>query len=346
MKVKHFAVLAVFGVAGWLHAQAVQGGLVAPAPKAPVKLGQVGSALAQAPIEHVSTLLSRHDFLYAGESHDRNIYIVRGGKIAWSYSDAAGKGEISDAVMLSNGNILYAHQFGIALVAPDKSVLWTYTAPEGTEVHTAIPIGKDHVLYIQNGEYPVVRVVNMNTNATEKEFKLKTKQPASTHGQFRHARISAQGTLLVAHMDLNKVVEYDTDGNELWSFPADRPWGVTPLTNGNVLITDSKGVREITGRGETAWEWTPADSPGYTFANLQQAWRLPNGNTVINNWVNESDMDAASRQGTVQAVEVTLAKQTVWVLKSWDEPAKLGPATTFQFLDGPAAENVHFGDFK
>ena len=28
--------------------------------------------------------LARHDFLYAGESHDRNIFIVRGGKIAWS----------------------------------------------------------------------------------------------------------------------------------------------------------------------------------------------------------------------------------------------------------------------
>jgi hypothetical protein len=28
--------------------------------------------------------LAQHDFLYAGESHDRNILIVRGGKIEWS----------------------------------------------------------------------------------------------------------------------------------------------------------------------------------------------------------------------------------------------------------------------
>jgi hypothetical protein len=42
--------------------------------------------------------LAQHDFLYAGEAPDRNIYMVRGGKIIWSYSDPAGKGEISDAL--------------------------------------------------------------------------------------------------------------------------------------------------------------------------------------------------------------------------------------------------------
>ena len=186
----------------------------------------------------------------------------------------------------------------------------------------------------------------MTTNATEKEFRLKVKQPESTHGQFRHARLTPQGTLLVAHMDLNKVVEYDSDGNELWSFPADRPWGVTPLANGNVLITDSKGVREMTRRGDTAWNWTPEDAPGYPFASLQQAWRLPNGNTVINNWVNEWSTEPADRVGTVQAVEVNPAKQVIWVLGLGRDPVNLGPATTIQFLDGPAAEDVHFGDFK
>jgi hypothetical protein len=47
--------------------------------------------------------LAQQDFLYAGESHDRKIFIVREGKIAWSYDDPAGKGEISNAVMLSMG---------------------------------------------------------------------------------------------------------------------------------------------------------------------------------------------------------------------------------------------------
>ena len=77
--------------------------------------------------------------------------------------------------------------------------------------------------YEVNGDPAVVRIVNTVTNATEREIQLHYKHPASTHGQFRHARLTDSGTLMVAHMDLNKVVEYDYDGNELWSFPSDAP---------------------------------------------------------------------------------------------------------------------------
>ncbi len=305
------------------------------------------SLQAQSPAALPGSGLAQHDFLYAGESHDRNIYIVRGGKIVWTYSDPAGKGEISDAVMLSNGNILFAHQFGLTEITPEKKVIWNYEPPAGHEVHTAVPIGNDRVLYIQNGDPALLRVVNIVTGVTEKEIRLATKQPSSTHAQFRHARLTAQGTLLVAHMDLNKVVEYDSSGNELWSFPADSPWGVTPLASGNVLITDRKGVREVTRRGDTVWSWAPADAPGYKLSSLQQAWRLPNGNTVINNWVNAWNLKPEEMTGAIQAIEVTPAKQVVWALASWTDPANLGPSTTFQFLDEPSApENAHFGDIR
>jgi len=42
---------------------------------------------------------------------------------------------------------------------------------------------------------------------------LTVKNPKSIHGQFRHARLTDGGTLMVAHMDLGKAVEYDLDGN-------------------------------------------------------------------------------------------------------------------------------------
>ncbi|AXC12227.1 hypothetical protein ACPOL_2925 [Acidisarcina polymorpha] len=268
---------------------------------------------------------------------------MRQGKVVWSYDDPAGKGEVSDAVMLSNGNVLFAHQFGVTEITPDKKVVWNYDTPTGHEVHTAMPIGRDRVLYIQNGDPAVLRVVNIVTNATEHEITLQTKYPDSAHGQFRHARLTDRGTLMVAHMDSNKVVEYDYDGKELWSFPADVPWGVTPLPNGNVLITDREGVREVTRRGDIPWSFRPSDTPAYPFTSLQQAWRLPSGNTVINNWINEWTKTPENEPGSVQAIEVTPAKQVVWVLQAWNPPASLGPATTLQFLAGPAAEDVHFG---
>ena len=313
-----------------------------------VVLGVSGGLCAQAQVKAPATGLAQHDFMYTGESHQRNIFIVRGGKVVWSFNDVDAKGEISDSVMLSNGNILYAHQFGVKLITPEKKVLWHYEAPAGFEVHTAVPIGKERVLYIQNGDPALLRVVNIVTGATEKEIKLKTKMPPSTHGQFRHARLTAQGTLMVGHMDLNKVVEYDSNGNELWSFPGIGIWGVTPLKNGNMLITDGTGTREVTRRGDTVWSWSKSDTPEYKYGYLQNAWRLPNGNTVINSWLNEWSMDPKDMVGSMQAIEVNPAKQVVWELSSWTEPAKLGPATSIQFLypGAPAEEDVHFGEFK
>ncbi|RXH55581.1 PQQ-binding-like beta-propeller repeat protein [Granulicella sibirica] len=298
-------------------------------------------SLSQAP----DVTLGRHDFLYAGESKERRIFLVRGGQVVWSYDDPSGRGEISDATMLSNGNILFAHQFAVEEITQEKKTVWRYDVPAGHEVHTVVPIGLDRVLYIQNGNPALLRVVNIRSGVMEKESVLKTKNPDSVHGQFRHARLTANGTLLVAHMDLDRVVEYDVDGNELWSFPGTHIWGVTPLENGNVLVTDSLGVREITRRGDAAWSWKPGDTPGIHVDSLQQAWRLPNGNTVVNNWVNEWSQKV--QPGSLQAIELTPEKQVVWVLRSSADAPYLGPSTTLQFLDSPSrAENVHFGAIR
>lgn len=281
--------------------------------------------------------------LYAGESHDRKLFLLKDGGVAWSYNDPSGKGEISDAILLSNGDILFAHQFAVEEISPEKKIVWRYDAPPGSEIHTAVPIGSDRVLFVQNGTTAMIRVVNKRSGVFEKELPLKTRLPVSVHGQFRHARLTRAGTLLVAHMDLDKVVEYDSAGNELWSFPASHPWGVTPLDTANVLITDSVGVREVNRRGDVVWSFRPQDTPDYKFDSLQQAWRLRNGNTVVNNWINE--WSAKPNDQTLQAIELTPDKKVAWVLRSWSAPADLGPATTMQFLDSPQnPEDLHFGE--
>src|SRR3954462_16032546 len=113
--------------------------------------------------------LEEHDFFYAGEAKDRRAYIVRKGKVVWSYDDPEGKGEISDAVLLSTGEVLLAHQYAVKLIGPDKKVIWNLDAPKGTEIHTAQPIGKDHVVFVQNGNPALLRVINIRTGETRKE---------------------------------------------------------------------------------------------------------------------------------------------------------------------------------
>lgn len=60
--------------------------------------------------------LSEHPFLYGGEwqrrsTSDQTMYIVRDGKIVWSYTNPL-KGELGDCSMLENGNNLFSRQFG------------------------------------------------------------------------------------------------------------------------------------------------------------------------------------------------------------------------------------------
>jgi hypothetical protein len=292
--------------------------------------------------------LAQHDFFYAGEQKQQQMFIVRKGKVAWSYIVADSKGEISDAVRLSNGNILFAHQFGVTLITPEKKVLWNYDAPAGTETHTAQPIGTKHVVFIQNGDPAILRVVNIATNQTVREFPLSTGNPKSVHGHFRHARLTAAGTILVAHMDNKKVAEYDSHGKEVWSYAIESPWSASRLLNGNTLITTNKKlVVEVDPKGQTVWELKQDDIPGYQIAGFQIATRLPNGNTLVNNWVNQWSSTVDPANTPVQALEFTPGKKLVWALRSWTDPANLGPATTLQLLDAKSVpENVHFGDIK
>jgi outer membrane protein assembly factor BamB len=277
--------------------------------------------------------LAQHDFFYAGEAKQERMFIVRHGEVVWSYTHN-GRGEISDAVLLPNGNILIAHQFGVTEISAGKKVIWNYDAPPNTEIHTAQPLGTNSVWFVQNGDPAKFIVMDKATRKVEREFVLPVKDPKGSHGQFRHARLTAAGTVLVAHMDLGKAVEYDLDGKPLWAKEVPGIWSASPLGNGNILAVSNRGfVREITRQGETVWEWTPADAPGYRITNLQLAARLADGNTIINNWFNQWSGQVDPANPPVQAIEVTPDKRIVWALRSWAAPADLGPATTIRVLE-------------
>jgi hypothetical protein len=310
--------------------------LVKPVPQA-----------AMAPAKLPGAGLAQHDFFYAGEAKEERMFIVRNGRVVWSYTHP-GKGEISDAVRLSNGNILFAHQFGVTEIDAGKKVVWNFDAPPGTEIHTAQPIGTERVIFIQNGDPAKLIVMNKARGIVEREFVLPVNNPKSVHGQFRHARLTREGTVLVAHMDAGKVCEYNSSGKEVWSVASPNPWAAVELENGNVLIAGGrKAVREVNRKGETVWEFSAADAPDYKFYYVQLAARLPNGNTIVNSWFNQWDGNVDAGNAPVQAIEVTPQKKVVWALRSWTPPADLGPATVIQLLnDKDVPEKVAFGDIQ
>ena len=294
-------------------------------------------------VEAQDMLQSRYDFLYAGEGKRIRMYIVKDGQVAWQFENKDWQGgEISDAVLLTDGHILMAYRNGIAEVSQDKKIVWHYQAPEGTEIHTIQPIGKNQVVFVQNGKPAKCVVMAIPSLKTVNEFELPTSEKGSVHGQFRNARLTRQGTLLVANMGLGFVGEYTSNGKEInrWSVPS--VWSVEELENGHLLTTSSNGlVREFIRSGQTVWE---VDAKNYGVKSAQKSVRLKNGNTIINNWHNEWRESVDTLHGPVQAVEIDHNGKVLCQLCAWKDP-DLGPSTTIQPLDQAVnREQLFFGD--
>jgi len=280
--------------------------------------------------------LAQHPMLYAGEGFN-TLFVVNHGKVVWTYSAGKG-GEIDDVWMLSNGHILFTRQQSVLEVTPQKEVVWHYDAPDGTEIHSAQPIGLDRVLLVRNGLPPKAIVIDKRTGAFEVEHDLPAPSltdPKTVHPQFRRIRLTAAGTYLCPFLKLGKVVEYDKNFNEIWSYEIPTPWAAVRLHNGHTLIADEhdKLVREVNSQGETVWEFSQKDIPAESSVvlhNIQTTDRLADGNTVI--FSSTGGTKKEDRPNIIQALEVTPDKKIVWVLQDWKN---LGPATTAQFLDEP-----------
>jgi hypothetical protein len=277
--------------------------------------------------------LAQHPMLYAGENYNK-MFLIKDGQVLWTYQ--TGKGyEYDDVWMLSNGNILFTRMQYLAEITPDKKVVWRYdcanstsTGTNHTEVHTYQPLGLDRVMFVLNGVPARLLIVNTKSNVVELDRPLPPElfNPKAIHGQFRRVRYTAQGTYLFACLGMDKVIEFDKNFNQIWSYPIKSPWAALRLKNGNTLITDEREslTREVNPQGATVWEFKNTDLPAaYRFVEAPQSCtRLANGNTIF--------CSRGNKGKTPQLVEVTPAKKVVWVLQNWQT---LGSASAVQVLD-------------
>lgn len=275
--------------------------------------------------------LAEHPMLYAGEGYNV-LQLVNVGRVVWTYQSGPG-GEIDDVWLLTNGNVIYTKQSFVEELTPAKQVVWHYDAPKGTEIHSAQPIGLGKVLIVQNGKPAKAIVFQVPSGKIDYEHEIPVAATTSVHGQFRRIRQTATGTFLLPYLSEGKVVEYDRDFHELWTYAIPFPWAAVRLANGNTLVVAEHDgiVREVSPAGTTVWEITRAELPPELHTGtIQTAQRLANGNTVLFTSVSGTKPD--QRTTLTQCIEVTPAKKIAWVLQDWKD---LGPATTAQFLDEP-----------
>ena len=303
--------------------------------------------------------LAQHSFLCCGENDGhrstQTMSVVRGGKVVWTFSIPMFEynefQEIGSCFMRADSNIVFSRMHGVSIITPDKKIIWNYDAPPDavsksffpreSEIHVISPAGPDRIFMVIS-QVPKSRaiIINTKTSIIEKEMELPTPN-SMPHLNFRRVHLTKTGTIIAAHLQEGKVVEYDWHGKVIWSYKTPSPWSVVRLENGNTLITGNgfsgTYVREVNERGEVVWSFTQKDCPGYKITQFDEAARLGNGNTTIVNW----PVFGPKKEDwykTVQVLEVTPDKKVVWALRSWSPDADLGPLSAIQLLDEPYYE--------
>jgi len=249
-----------------------------------------------------------HPFLACDYGGNKVVRVSAEGKIEWQYDCK----NPQDVWLLPNGNYLFCYVTGAVEVTPDaeKKVVWEYKAPTDVkcEVHACQPLPDGKVMIVETGTSRIIEVDR--AGKVVKEIKLTTDPKVKMHNQYRGTRKLANGHYLVCLKGEGKIVELDQDGKVLREVkvPGD-PHGAVPLPKGGMLVTcgDGHKVLEFDAKGNIVWELNENDLEGNPLRLMAGCQRLPNGNTVVCNYLGHGHIGKQP-----QVLEVTRDKKVVW----------------------------------
>jgi len=213
-----------------------------------------------------------------------------------------------DCWRLANGNFLICYRTGAREVTRENKTVWEYKAPEKVEVHACQPLADGRVLIAEGGTARLIEVDR--EGKIVKEIKLPSATTQGTHEQVRGARKLANGHYLLCLKGDHKLAEIDGDGKIVREFktPGDLHEAIA-LPNGNILIScgDGHKVIEIDRNDKIVWEVNENDLPNNPLRLAAGMQRLPNGNTILCNYLGHGHTGEQP-----QFIEVTRDKKVVW----------------------------------
>jgi len=245
----------------------------------------------------------------------------------------------NDLWILPGGSILFSTGFGAKEVGRDGRVRFEYKTPAEVYAVQRLASGSTFV-----GECTTGRLLELAPDGSNvvKELRLLPADKPGGHAYIRNARVLPNGNFLVAHYGGRYVAEYAADGTVVWTFKTPGgPHSVTRLASGHTLIACGDNgtpcLLEVTPDGKTVWELSNRDLPDAPLKFLTGFHRLPNGNTLISNWVGHGKFGTAPH-----LLEVTPEKKVVWTFN--DHKTFKTIATVQVFGDGGeplSGEGVH-----
>ena len=248
----------------------------------------------------------RHAFVCTDNGHGKILKFDEEGTCVWEFP-APG---CQDVWALPNGNILFTHQTreggGVKEVTPGKDVVFSFRVKG--QVHACQRLTDGNTMIGEGGACRVLLVNPAGRVVQETPVLSKVQNP---HYHMRHVRFTPGGTILVCHPKESVVREYRVDGTVLREIRGvGRPFTAMRLPGGNTLVGGGAEpiVTEVDAAGRVVWQLRPEDVP-----EVQLKWAaglqvLPNGNTVVCNWLGHGQYGKG-----VPLFEVSRDKRVVWM---------------------------------
>ncbi|MCY2989982.1 MAG: hypothetical protein NTY19_19235 [Planctomycetota bacterium] len=267
-----------------------------------------------------------HPFACADYSQGKVFLVSDAGQVEWEYPAP----NCDDLWVLPSGNLLFVTGHGAKEVTRDKQVVFSYESK--SEVYACQRLADGNTFI---GECNAGRLLEVDPQAKIlKELRLLPEGKDGGHAYMRNARRLANGHYLVTLYSQQVVREYDAQGQLVREIPAPGgPHSVMRLPNGNTLIAcgdmqpTGANVREVDAAGKVVWQITREELPGITLAFLTGLQRLPNGNTVLTNWLGHGQFGKGPH-----LIEVTPDKQVVW---TFADHKTMKTLSCVQLLDVP-----------
>jgi hypothetical protein len=266
-----------------------------------------------------------HRFVCTDYAQGKVFIVSAEGKVEWDYAVP----HCNELWVLPNGNLLFNTGHGVKEVTRDKQVVFSYESK--SEIYACQRLANGNTFI---GECSAGRLIDVEPSGkTVKEIRLLPEGKDGGHVFMRNARRLENGNYLVTLYSEQVVREYDSNGKVVRDIPAvGGPHSAIRLHNGNTLIAcgDRPGgsrVFEVDKDGKTVWEVTSADLPGISLKFMTGLQRLPNGNTVITNWLGHGQFGKAPH-----IIEVTRDKKVVW---TFADHQTMKTVSSIQLLDVP-----------
>jgi hypothetical protein len=266
-----------------------------------------------------------HPFACTDYVQGKVFLVSKAGEIEWEHAAPSS----DDLWVLPNGNLLFVTGHGVLEVTRKKEVVFRYESKSEIYACQRLPGGNTFIAECNAGRLLEVEP----SGKVAKEIRLLPEGKDGGHLYIRNARRLANGNYLVCHYAEEVVREYDPSGKRLSDIPAaGGPHSVVRLPDGSTLVAcgDMKGAGrafEVDAAGKVVWEVKGDELPGVSLKFCTGLQRLPNGNTVISNWLGHGNLGKSPH-----LIEITRDKKVVW---SFADHKAMKTISSVQLLDVP-----------